>query len=161
MRTPSVVFAVALSSICSLAATALTSIWKPPEAPDLIRNTPIEYLNRGVVRIVAYWSDPEGGSLAHQERGTGIILGYGRSDMNVMTAAHVVHGARIGSADLIRVSFMDNPTYANTAAILHLDSERDFAVLRVEGWLDERERRASIKIPVDMRFDAMRGGSLT
>ncbi len=125
-------------------------IWQPPKAPDMIKDSPIEYLNRAVLRIKSTWNDPD--EVIHQQSGAGIALGMKRGKLYIMTAAHVVKSKIHGSADNIKVILKRSPREYYYAELVDCDLERDFAVLITQRIANEFDVESVVKFAVEYEY---------
>ena len=129
--------------------------WIPPEAPDLVSGTPIEYLKRAVVYIYAGWTEAQ--NEVHREIGAGIALGFNRGQMHVITAAHVVFNKQYGGfADVIKVSVKRSPNEFYYLIPIKHDDQKDFAVLKTSIY-NEADKESVVRIPVDYHYDYSAG----
>lgn len=127
--------------------------WRPPAAPDDVRLDSEEMVIRGVVKIVGQWGD---GTV---ESGAGIMLGYDRGNLYLMTAAHLVRNPALGSARQICVQFFQDVVGRKCQAqIVRYNQATDFAVLVLGDFYEERQLDRLIKYPLDLAFSSATGG---
>lgn len=123
-----------------------SKVWHVPPSPDELR-PPSDRVNRAIVQVAAKWTEPGGGEL-NEERGGGIVLGYVKGDLHILTAAHVVRSSVNGRADSINVKFKHAPKVRFRAEVVVTHESEDLAVIRISEDLDQVEDMQLLRLPL-------------
>ena len=137
--------------LCSNILDVNAENWYPPVAPDMIKDAPFTFINRGIFKIQASWV--EDNEEIHEELGAGISLGIRRNKLYVMTAGHVIKHRAHGRATIIKVSLSAAPKTAYIAEFIQVDSKYDFGVIALERTqIDTKDFDRVVKIAIDKDF---------
>ena len=148
-----------LMLMCSSIAK-VDAAWYPPDAPDQIKNAPISFIYRGIVKIEAYWIDDN--QYIHEELGTGLSLGVKRGQFYVMTAGHIIKHRAHGQATIIKVSLFAAPRVTYDATFFQADLNSDFGVIALNiSPIDSNDFDRVVKIAVDKNFPFSTGTNLS
>lgn len=125
--------------------------WYPPEAPDMIKNASLGFINRGVVKIQANWI--EDNEVIHNELGAGLSLGIRRNQVFIMTAGHVIKHQAHGRATTIKVSFSAAPRVTYIAEFIQVEPSNDFGVIALKiSDINKNDLDRVVKLAVDREF---------
>lgn len=147
-------FAALVVAVATIAGCGSPRVWKPPSAPDDVTLRSDDLLKRSVVRIESRTGSDPG------KEGSGIVIGYQEGTLFLMTALHVVTDLDGFEFDSIHVWFEGDPHKMFRARMICNDERKDFAVLTIDGFYDDKRLGRIAKLPVDLSFDYGRASTI-